>query len=65
MSERNTIVRSLHDVGLAAWFGGSPAGAVAVNTADVRDVTSRVLLRHSEPGDSAPREPTDVAGRAK
>lgn len=29
MSERNTVLRSLHDIGLAAWFGGSLAGAVA------------------------------------
>jgi hypothetical protein len=33
MSERNTVVRSLHDLGLAAWFGGTLAGAVAVNGA--------------------------------
>jgi hypothetical protein len=29
MSERNSAVRSRHDLGLAAWFGGSLAGAVA------------------------------------
>jgi len=23
MPERNTLVRSMHDAGLAAWFGGS------------------------------------------
>jgi hypothetical protein len=33
MSERNTLVRSLHDVGLAAWFGGSLMGAVGLNGA--------------------------------
>ncbi|MEV7579052.1 hypothetical protein ACIRUY_29730 [Streptomyces erythrochromogenes] len=33
MSERNTVLRSLHDVGLAAWFGGSLMGAVALNGA--------------------------------
>ena len=33
MSERNTVVRSLHDLGLAAWFGGSLAGAVGINGA--------------------------------
>jgi uncharacterized membrane protein len=33
MSSRNTIVRSLHDVGLAAWFGGSLMGAVGLNSA--------------------------------
>lgn len=30
---RNTIIRSLHDVGLAAWFGGTLANAVALNPA--------------------------------
>ncbi len=29
----NTISRSLHDVGLAAWFGGTLANAVALNEA--------------------------------
>ncbi|GAA2936677.1 hypothetical protein [Streptomyces enissocaesilis] len=33
MSERNTALRSLHDVGLAAWFGGSLMGAVGLNGA--------------------------------
>lgn len=31
--ERNTVSRSLHDVGLAAWFGGTLANAVALNAA--------------------------------
>ncbi|AWB92714.1 hypothetical protein [Aeromicrobium chenweiae] len=30
---RNTISRSLHDVGLSAWFGGTLANAVALNSA--------------------------------
>ena len=29
----NTLSRSLHDVGLAAWFGGTLANAVALNAA--------------------------------
>ena len=29
----NTVARSLHDVGLATWFGGSLMGAVALNGA--------------------------------
>ncbi|MGW8066573.1 hypothetical protein ACVV2G_30910 [Streptomyces ziwulingensis] len=33
MSERNTVIRSLHDLGLAAWFGGSLMGAVGLNGA--------------------------------
>jgi hypothetical protein len=45
MSERNTVIRSLHDLGLAAWFGGSLAGAVGFNgaAADVPD--SKLRLR--------------------
>jgi len=30
---RNTLIRSLHDLGLAAWFGGTLANAVALNAA--------------------------------
>jgi hypothetical protein len=44
MSERNTVIRSLHDLGLAAWFGGTLAGAVGINgaAADVTDRTERL-----------------------
>jgi hypothetical protein len=40
MSSRNTVVRTLHDLGLAAWFGGSLMGAVGVNGAS-RDMAVR------------------------
>jgi hypothetical protein len=30
---RNTIFRSMHDLGLAAWFGGTLANAVSLNAA--------------------------------
>ena len=30
---RNTLIRSMHDIGLAAWFGGSLMGAVGLNAA--------------------------------
>jgi hypothetical protein len=30
---RNTLSRAMHDVGLAVWFGGTLANAVALNTA--------------------------------
>jgi hypothetical protein len=33
MSERDTVLRSMHDTGLAAWFGGSLMGAVGLNGA--------------------------------
>ena len=49
MSERNTLVRSLHDLGLAAWFGGSLAGAVAINgaAADVPDPKLRLRVANT------------------
>ncbi|WP_344323686.1 hypothetical protein [Streptomyces macrosporus] len=31
VSERNTLARSLHDLGMGAWFGGSLMGAVGLN----------------------------------
>lgn len=46
-SQRNTLARSLNDLGLAAWFGGSLMGAVGLNGAS-REV-------------SDPRERTRVA----
>src|SRR5215218_5880124 len=33
MPQRNTLARSLSEVGLAAWFGGSLMGAIGVNGA--------------------------------
>jgi hypothetical protein len=33
MAADSTLSRSLHDVGLAAWFGGSLMGAVGLNGA--------------------------------
>lgn len=46
MSETNTVARSLHDIGLAAWFGGSLMGAVGVNGAseEVADPKDRVRV---------------------
>jgi hypothetical protein len=43
MSENNTVIRSMHDLGLAAWFGGSLMGAVGLNgaAADVSDPRER------------------------
>jgi hypothetical protein len=44
MSERHTALRALHDLGLAAWFGGSLMGALGVNgaAAQVNDSTQRL-----------------------
>jgi len=36
---RNTLSRSLHDLGLAAWFGGTLANAVALNPAAAQGAT--------------------------
>jgi hypothetical protein len=38
---RNTLSRSLHDLGLAAWFGGTLANAVALNPAAAQADTAR------------------------
>ena len=42
----NTVARSLHDVGLATWFGGSLMGAVGVNgaAAEVENRTQRARV---------------------
>lgn len=44
MAERNTLIRSLHDMGLAAWFGGSLMGAVGLNGA-AKDVGGTEVAR--------------------
>ncbi len=46
MSRRNTFIRSLHDLGAAAWFGGSLMGAVGVNgaAAAVKDPHDRAWV---------------------
>ncbi|HVE98031.1 MAG TPA: hypothetical protein VNA12_02505 [Mycobacteriales bacterium] len=46
---KNTLSRTLHDVGLAAWFGGSLMGAVGVNGAasDVDDPRQRARVANA------------------
>jgi hypothetical protein len=46
MSERNTLIRSMHDIGLAAWFGGSLMGAVGLNggAATAKDPSERLAV---------------------
>ncbi len=46
MSSRDTVVRSMHDLGAAAWFGGSLMGAVGLNGAAdaVTDPTDRTRV---------------------
>ncbi|MGB3827207.1 MAG: hypothetical protein WA962_00370 [Ornithinimicrobium sp.] len=50
MSERNTYARSAHDLGLAAWFGGSLMGAVGLNGATAEAASSKEALRLSSLG---------------
>lgn len=46
MSSRNTLLRSFHDIGLAAWFGGSLMGAIGLNGAasEAREPSERLRL---------------------
>lgn len=53
MSGRNTIFRSMHDIGLAALFGGSLRGAIGLNGAT------------AEAGTSSERPPLSSLGWAK
>lgn len=49
MSSTNTLARTMHDVGLAAWFGGSLMGAVGLNGAssEVSDPTDRARVANA------------------
>lgn len=49
MGETNTVARTLHDVGLAAWFGGSLMGAIGLNgaAAAVDDESQRSRVANS------------------
>ncbi|WP_344001919.1 hypothetical protein [Nocardioides lentus] len=46
MPSTNSVVRSMHDLGLAAWFGGTLMGAVGLNgaAAEAKDPTERLAL---------------------
>lgn len=46
MAGRQTVIRTLHDAGLAAWFGGSLFGAVGLNgaAAAVSDPSERTKV---------------------
>ena len=49
MSQRNTLAHAMHDLGLAAWFGGSLMGAIGVNgaAADVDDPRQRARVANA------------------
>ena len=64
MANTNTLSRSLHDVGLATWFGGTLANAVALNpaAAEAKDPAStgavaNAVGRRSTRRRSAPTSP--------
>lgn len=50
MTGRNTVVRSLHDIGLAAWFGGTLMGAVGLNGGSAKAKNPAEHLRLSSTG---------------
>ena len=52
MAADNTLSRSLHDLGLATWFGGSLMGAVGLNGA--------VLVLNARMGEQ--QRPAQVSG---
>ena len=49
MAQQNSVARSMHDIGLAAWFGGSLMGAVGVNGAasEVDQPTQRARVANA------------------
>ena len=50
MGNDNSLARSLHDLGLAAWFGGSLMGAVGVNGAAAQVEEPKQRLRVANAG---------------
>ncbi len=50
MADDNSVARSLHDLGLAAWFGGSLMGAVGVNGAAAQVDEPKQRLRVANAG---------------
>ena len=50
MADRNTIARSAHDLGLAAWFGGSLMGAIGLNGAGAAVLDEKERARVASAG---------------
>lgn len=50
MSDRNTAVRTLHDLGLAAWFGGTLMGAIGLNGAGAAVLDDKERARVASAG---------------
>jgi hypothetical protein len=66
MSKSNKLSRTLHDVGLAAWFGGSLFGAVALNRAsdEVAAPSERLRVANAGWASWAPWSAAAVAAHA-
>lgn len=49
MTGDNTLTRSMHDIGLAAWHGGSLMGAIGLNgaSAEVNDLRQRTRVANA------------------
>ena len=49
MGDKNTVARTMHDAGLAAWFGGSLMGAIGLNgaAAEVSDAGQRARVANA------------------
>jgi hypothetical protein len=69
MPQRDTPVRSLHDIGLAAWFDGSLMGAVELNgaAATVKGPKERISVattgwKHWAPVQMAPFVAVGIGG---
>lgn len=50
MTQRNTVIRSLHELSLAAWFGGNLAGVIGINGAADAVPEERERLRAANAG---------------
>ncbi|CAA9272134.1 MAG: ABC-type Mn/Zn transport systems, ATPase component [uncultured Corynebacteriales bacterium] len=50
MADRDTLTRSLHDIGLAAWFGGSLMGAIGLNGAGAAVLDDKERARVASAG---------------
>ncbi|WP_314506318.1 hypothetical protein [uncultured Microbacterium sp.] len=66
MTARNTLVRSLHDLSLATWFGGNLMGAVGLNgaSAEAKDPTERLRISSIGWGRWAPVQLAALAAHA-
>jgi hypothetical protein len=66
MTSRNTLVRSLHDLSLATWFGGNLMGAIGLNgaAADAANPSERLRISSVGWGRWAPVQLAALAAHA-